>query len=600
MQVKFWGTRGSIPSPGPSTVRYGGNTSCVELRSSAGTLIILDCGTGLRDLGKALMAMGQNPMKGHILITHTHWDHIQGLPFFEPLFIPGNEWDIYAPRGFEHSLRETLAGQMQYTYFPITPDKFGSNIRYHELIEGDFKINDIHIKTQYLNHPALTLGYRMEADGVAVIYATDHEPPSQAAAVLGQIGEEDRYHIRFLKDADLVIHDAQYIAAEYETKKGWGHSTVEYVQEVCRRADVKKVALTHHEPLRTDDEIDRIVEKMRNTLKAEGSTMEVFAAAEGQVLDLVAQSIKKNPVQPVDEPSALAPVQSAIINKPVLLGISDSETASILLEAVQANGIRAVLKKDNESIQRAALDAAPSIIILEKNLTEMGNANVYNKIRSQEESDGADLPIIIVTNREEDVGSLEGVSDWLVKPFSPLYARTRLHAWLLRKASHWVRGAMPKDEEERMEFLRELKILDTDPEERFDRITRLAAALFDVPMATVTLLDRDRQWFKSCLGIEVHETSREVSFCAHAVANRSALIVSDTLLDSRFADNPLVTGEPHIRFYAGQPLILPNGICIGTICVIDIRPRQLSESDINLLKDLGQMVIREILVPSPC
>jgi phosphoribosyl 1,2-cyclic phosphodiesterase len=120
MRVRFWGTRGSIAKPGPSTVRYGGNTSCVEVRSAGGVLVVLDCGTGAHGLGQALMAAAKEPLRGHIFISHTHWDHIQGLPFFAPLFKPGNEWDIYAPRGLGQSLRDTLAGQMQYTYFPIT------------------------------------------------------------------------------------------------------------------------------------------------------------------------------------------------------------------------------------------------------------------------------------------------------------------------------------------------------------------------------------------------------------------------------------------------------------------------------------------------
>src|ERR1700761_1746008 len=170
MLLRFWGTRGSVPTPGPRTVRYGGNTSCVELRSAAGTLIVLDCGTGARELGNSLMQQA-GPIRGHLLIGHTHWDHIQGFPFFAPLFIPGNEWDIYAPLGFEQSLRDTLAGQMQYTYFPVTLDQLGSTIRFHQLVEGGLEIEDIRIRTQYLNHPALALGYRLEADGVTIAYS---------------------------------------------------------------------------------------------------------------------------------------------------------------------------------------------------------------------------------------------------------------------------------------------------------------------------------------------------------------------------------------------------------------------------------------------
>jgi phosphoribosyl 1,2-cyclic phosphodiesterase len=237
VQVRFWGTRGSIPTPGPGTLRHGGNTSCVEVRSAAGTLLILDCGTGLRVLGESLLAAGERPLRGHILISHTHWDHIQGVPFFAPLFAPGNEWDVYAPRGLAQTLRDTLAGQMHYTYFPVALDQLGATIRYHELVEGALTVGDVVVRTEYLNHPALTLGYRLEADGAAVVYACDHEPYARRlASGEGEIDGRDGRHADFLAGADLVIHDAQYTAAEYPAKAGWGHSTVEYAVAVARRA----------------------------------------------------------------------------------------------------------------------------------------------------------------------------------------------------------------------------------------------------------------------------------------------------------------------------------------------------------------------------
>src|SRR5262249_15189582 len=163
MDVRFWGTRGSIAKPGPTTLRYGGNTSCVEVRTLDGTLIVLDCGTGAHELGVALMASGDKPIRGHLMLTHTHWDHIQGFPFFAPLFVPGNEFDIYAPGGLGQHLETTLAGQMEYNYFPVTLAQLGATIRYHELTEGSFKIGGVSVVAQYLNHPALTLGYRLAA-----------------------------------------------------------------------------------------------------------------------------------------------------------------------------------------------------------------------------------------------------------------------------------------------------------------------------------------------------------------------------------------------------------------------------------------------------
>jgi phosphoribosyl 1,2-cyclic phosphodiesterase len=158
VRVQFWGTRGSIAKPGLSTARYGGNTSCIELCSERGNLVVIDCGTGAHSLGRKLMSSGAAGLKGSILISHTHWDHIQGLPFFELLFAPGSEWDIYGPKGLHESLREALGAQMQYAYFPVTLDQCAAKIRYHDLVEGTFAIDDIEVFARYLNHPALTLG----------------------------------------------------------------------------------------------------------------------------------------------------------------------------------------------------------------------------------------------------------------------------------------------------------------------------------------------------------------------------------------------------------------------------------------------------------
>jgi GAF domain-containing protein len=157
-----------------------------------------------------------------------------------------------------------------------------------------------------------------------------------------------------------------------------------------------------------------------------------------------------------------------------------------------------------------------------------------------------------------------------------------------------MRGQLPKDEQERIAALRELRILDTDPEPRFDRVTRLAAALFDVPMAVISLIDEKRQWFKSCLGLTAKESPRDEAFCAHVVFSREPMIVADTFHDDRFADNPFVVGHPRIRFYAGYPLILGDGSCIGTLCLLDTRPRSPEQIDLSQLRDLADIALQEI------
>ena len=178
MRITFWGVRGSVPAPGPEMNRYGGNTACVELTTDDGKLFIVDAGTGIINLGRRMMAgdFGQGKGEASVFLSHAHWDHIQGFPFFQPLFVPGNEWDLYAPGSGGQQLETTLAGQMEYTYFPVTLEQLDATIRFHDLVESQFSIGPARIVTQYLNHPALTLGYRLECDGVTVVYVADHEP----------------------------------------------------------------------------------------------------------------------------------------------------------------------------------------------------------------------------------------------------------------------------------------------------------------------------------------------------------------------------------------------------------------------------------------
>jgi phosphoribosyl 1,2-cyclic phosphodiesterase/CheY-like chemotaxis protein len=594
MRVQFWGTRGSIPKPGPRTIRYGGNTSCVELRSAAGTLVVLDCGTGALSLGTQLMQTGEKPVRGHLLISHTHWDHIQGLPFFVPLFVAGNEWDVYAPHGFEKSVREALAGQMQHTYFPVELEQLGATIRYHNLTEGVFTVGDIKIRTQYLNHPALTLGYRLEADGATVAYCCDHEPHSRPLAYgTGEIGAQDQRHIEFAAGVDLLIHDAQYRAEEYEGKIGWGHSTVEYAVAMAQLAGAKSLALTHHDPGRDDDTIDKEAKALRAKLRAQGTPLDVFFAAEGQVLEL-----EPRPGHAAEHRTKEFAAEMAILphlsEQTVLLGISNPILYNSLWQALRADGIGVLRASEGTSALRLAQTDKPSLIILERRLPGVDGLETCRAIRETTDPNG-EVPIIVAAAQEDiDAGVAAGVTDWLIEPFSSIYARTRMRAWLLRTACHWARPPLPKDEEERLAALHRLAILDTEPEERFDKFTRIAVAMFNVPIALVSLVDENRQWLKSACGTSIRESSRDTSFCAHAILEGAVMIVPDALLDPRFADNPVVVNEPRVRFYAGCPLVLAEGACVGTLCLIDTRPRQLDATAIRLLEDLAELVLQEL------
>ncbi len=595
MQLRFWGTRGSMAKPGPDTVRYGGNTSCIQVESAAGTLVMLDCGTGAHGLGAMLLAEYPKPLNGHILISHTHWDHIQGIPFFAPLFIPGNKWGFYAPRGFGESLKETLAGQMQYTYFPVTLDSLGAEVQYHHLVEGSFRVGDIRVRTRYLNHPALTLGFRMEVDGAVVVYACDHEPHSRERALEpGEITGQDQAHAEFMRGADLVIHDAQYTASEYPDKVGWGHSTVEYAVQVCRSVGVKRLALTHHDPMRDDDAVDRMMESLLAGLDDDGPDIEVFAAAEGQVIEL--SGVDTEPAVEIEAEDSALRQHVACQDQTVLLGTTDSREAELIAEAANDDNIELTRFADGEASLDRYRSKRPSLVILDRDTPGAGGLELCRSIRALGDEHAREVPIILVA---PDAGADADVTDWLVTPFSTEYARTRIRAWLLRVECRWARPPVADDEPQRVAALQQLNLLDTEPEERFDRITRLASALFDAPISLVTLVDAEHQWFKSCVGTCEQKSNRDVSFCAHAILNKDPLVVPDALLDDRFADNPVVTGPPHVRFYAGCPLYLPNGYCMGTLCVIDVRARQLSARQLQLLRDLAAVVERELGVSGP-
>ena len=583
MRVTFWGTRGSLAKPGPATVRYGGNTSCVQVETDAGTLIVLDCGTGVHALGQELMRPGR-PVSGHILISHTHWDHIQGLPFFTPLFVSGNRWDIYGPRGLGASLEGTLAGQMQYDYFPVTLDALRADVCYHDLVEGSLEIGEIQVRTRYLNHPALTLGFRLEVDGATLAYICDHEPHARYLAThAGELAGEDLAHADFLRGADLVIHDAQYTQGEYPTRAGWGHSTADYAVRICRAAGVPRLALTHHDPLHDDDALDRMMDALLASLDGEGSALEVFAAREGQVLELTGSAERGTSVS--HGPSAVRTAASGPHR--VLVALPASPEADAVAAALAADEVEVVSCPDASVALDCYASEDPQMIILDGEAAGLATCRAIRALGA----DAAEVPVILVGAA---AGSDPEVSEWLTAPFSAEYARSRIRAWLLRVESRWVRASRPGDEERRLAALRRLGLLDSEPEERFDRLARLAAGLLQAPVSLVSLVDHDCQWFKSRVGTLIEETSRDASFCAHAILGGEAMVVPDALEDERFADNPIVVGPPHVRFYAGCPLTLPDGHALGTLCVLDTRPRYLSAEQLGLLRDLADLVEEEL------
>ena len=592
MKVRFWGTRGSIATPGPTTIRYGGNTSCIEVRTDSGQIILLDCGTGAHPLGQTLV-QDHKPCSGAILISHTHWDHIQGLPFFAPLFEEGNDWHIYGPRGLGQSLREVLAGQMEYAYFPVTINAFAADVHFHEVVEGAIQIGDARITTQYLNHPALTVGYRIEADGAVLVYASDHEPHSADAAhgCPAHIEGGDAAHIDFVRGADLLIHDAQYTADEFPAKAGWGHSTVEYVTDVAIAGDVAHVALFHHDPARHDGAVVALVDAARARAANAASPLIVTGAAEGVTIELRGAGARRYTPY---APSGLVNPTDDLSDASVLLAGVKVEDRLILTAAAEADHIPVSEDNSFETLKAAVQSSEPVIIFLGEASPGVDPVELCRLLRAEE--NGQDTPLIIVTDqaRVAELGDAACVTDWLTRPYSLQYARSRMRAWLMRSMSRWRKAPLPQDEEKRLAAVHGLGLLDTAAEERFDRHARIAAAALDTPIALVTLVDRDRQWFKSHLGFDFSETPRDIGFCSHAILSDEPLVVTDALMDDRFAENPAVVGDPRVRFYAGVPLKAPDGSRVGALCIVDHKPRQLSPAQVRMLQDVARLVEEEL------
>ena len=294
MKVRFWGVRGSIASPGPKTVRYGGNTTCIEIRTDNNELIIIDAGTGIFPLSQTLLA--ELPVTANVLISHSHWDHIQGLPFFIPSFIPGNTlrlhgaFDPVSGKGIE----QVMAVQLQYSYFPVREAEMKATIEYVTLFpEQPIQIGSATITPYLMNHPVIDFGYRIESHGKSVFFTGDHEPPSNIYEASDADYPEYQSFVdekadgirRAMQGVDVLIADCSYTEQEYQSKKGWGHGTFHTSIQYAKEAGAKVLFCTHHEPTRSDDALDDVFRAVLNEHPHQAGDPEYRLAKEGETYE---------------------------------------------------------------------------------------------------------------------------------------------------------------------------------------------------------------------------------------------------------------------------------------------------------------------------
>ncbi|HEY4239816.1 MAG TPA: MBL fold metallo-hydrolase [Kofleriaceae bacterium] len=299
MQITFWGVRGSYPVPGAATVRYGGQTSCVEVRDAAGECVIVDAGTGMRALGNELVRQAPEPRHYHVLLSHVHWDHIQGLPFFSPAYIPGTKLSIHALLTAADELHQVIGGITRHEFFPQALESIPAVFEYHQVEPGvEFDLGGFHVTPIALNHPFGSVGYRIDADGSSWAYVSDTAPFTEVLhkqhflSGPEPLSDDDRTALAAMREAlvrrihgvDTVVYDTHFLPDEYAKFPHYGHSTPDQAIDICAEASVRRLVLYHHAPSHTDDMMDKVAADYLR--KGEARGIEVLTSFEGMTLPI--------------------------------------------------------------------------------------------------------------------------------------------------------------------------------------------------------------------------------------------------------------------------------------------------------------------------
>lgn len=280
MNLTFWGCRGTLPVPGEGTLRYGGNTSCVSIEFPRDELFIFDAGSGIKELSNHLMQQNRKRIDGKIFISHPHWDHINSLPFFVPLYMQGNEFEILGAQHGDLTMRQIASAQMEGVYFPITLKEFGARVYFRDLREEKFEVGNVNVSTMLLSHPGVCLGYRVDYGGRSICYITDNEMFLEESEFYNPHYEGKLAD--FVRGCEVLITDSTYTDAEYASKVGWGHSCISKVAKLAHEGDVKKLFLFHHDPDQNDDDIDAKHETVQKLLGDMKSDTECVTPKEGE------------------------------------------------------------------------------------------------------------------------------------------------------------------------------------------------------------------------------------------------------------------------------------------------------------------------------